>query len=168
MDTKQKKLSKNQINFLVDIGIFLLVLVVAAPQATGIAIHEWLSIAFVAPIIAHLVLHWKWIVNVTKKIFSKIPGETRFNYILNVLLFIVTVLASSTGILISEAALPAIGITMAIDPFWSSLHDLTGNLFVVLMGVHIAMHWTWIVNAFKRYVFPKKAAAKVVPNAGGD
>ncbi|KAA3665412.1 MAG: DUF4405 domain-containing protein [Chloroflexi bacterium] len=168
MNTKQKKLSKTQINFLVDLGIFLLVLLVAAPKTTGMAIHEWLSIAFAVPIMAHLVLHWKWIVNVTKKIFSKIPGETRFNYILNLLIFISIVLVSLSGILISEEALPALGIAMAIDPFWSSMHDLSANLFIVMTGVHIAMHWTWIVNAFKRYVLPKKAAVNVATANGGD
>ena len=167
MNQKRKKLSNTQKNLLLDIGLFFLVLLVSAPQATGLAIHEWLSIAFTVPVIVHLLWHWQWIVKVIKRLFSKLPGETRFNLILNLLLFVDVVLVSFSGIVISEAALPALGITVMIDPFWAMLHDLTGNLFLVLTGVHIAMHWKWVVNALKQYVWQRPSIPNPAVVTGG-
>ena len=33
------------------------------------------------------------------------------------------------------------------------LHDMTANLFVLLLGLHTALHWDWVVSTFKRYIF---------------
>jgi hypothetical protein len=32
-------------------------------------------------------------------------------------------------------------------------HDASANVFLLLLGLHTALHWNWIVDAFKRYVF---------------
>ena len=151
-----------------DIAMFVFVALVSAPQATGIALHEWLSLILVVPVLFHLLLNWKWIVNVTRRIFQKIPGQTRFNLILNLLLFIVIVLVSFSGIIISEAVLPALGITVSINSYWTGIHDLTGNLFMVLMGIHLAMHWRWLLNAFKRYIWSSPKQKPKVVVTGGD
>ena len=37
---------------------------------TWLDIHDWAAVAIVAIIIIHLVLHWKWIVCMTKKMFQ--------------------------------------------------------------------------------------------------
>lgn len=43
----------NAVNFAVDTAIFVAFLVAMAPRFSGIAIHEWLSIAFAAAIVTH-------------------------------------------------------------------------------------------------------------------
>lgn len=174
MIEKMKKMSKNKLNLYVDIGIFLFFALVSAPQATGIAFHEWISFVFVVPIIVHVLLHWRWIVKVTSRLFKKLPAETRFNHLWDLLLFIDMVLVTFSGIVISEAALPALGIAVVVDPFWSAMHDITANLFLVMMGVHLAMHWSWLVTMFKRYIWRKPAISKgmgqqkSLPAVGGD
>ena len=37
---------------------------------TWIDIHNWAAIAIVALIIIHLILHWKWVVCMTKRLFQ--------------------------------------------------------------------------------------------------
>jgi hypothetical protein len=164
MEPKTKKMSLTKKKLLVDIAVFIVFAIVSAPQSTGIAIHEWLSIIFIAPIITHLLLNWNWIVKVTTRMFKKLPGETRFNYIWDFALFIMMVLVMVSGILVSESALPTLGIVVFIDPFWATLHDMSANLLLLMMGVHLAMHWTWIVDAFKKYILRK---AKTSPQAVG-
>jgi len=156
--TKKKKMGTNKLKLYVDIFLFIGFVLVNIPQATGIAIHEWVSFLFIIPLMVHILLDWKWIVSVTKRIFGKLPGEVRFNHIWDLLIFILMVLALFTGAIISEAALPALGIHITIDPFWSSMHDTSANLLMVLIGVHLAMHWGWIVSSIKRYILrrPKK------------
>lgn len=153
MTQKTKKTSRNQFKLYSDILLFVAFVLTNIPQTTGIPFHEWVSVLFIVPLMFHILLDWKWVVSVTKRIFKKTPGEVRFNHILDLLIFIMMVLTLSTGFLISEAALPAIGIHVTIDPFWSMMHDLTANLTMVLIGVHLAMHWEWIVSMWKRYLW---------------
>ncbi|GAI78805.1 unnamed protein product, partial [marine sediment metagenome] len=37
---------------------------------TWLDIHDWVAVAIVAVVIIHLVLHWKWIIYITKKVFQ--------------------------------------------------------------------------------------------------
>jgi hypothetical protein len=154
---KQKKMSANQIKLYTDIVLFTAFVLVNIPQATGIPFHEWISFLFIIPLLLHILLDWKWVVNVTLRIFKKLPGEVRFNHIWDLLIFIMMVFALFTGVVISEAALPAVGIHVTIDPFWSAMHDISANLLMILIGIHLAMHWNWIVSMFKHYVLRKPA-----------
>lgn len=146
-----KRMSTNQIKLYSDIVLFIAFVIVNIPQATGIPIHEWISVIFIVPLVIHILLDWKWVVSVTKRMFGKLPGEVRFNHIFDLIIFSMMTLALMTGFVISEAALPAVGIHVTIDPFWSAMHDLTANLTMLLIGVHLAMHWDWVVSSIKRY-----------------
>lgn len=145
-----KKLSSNQINFLVDLIALVVFALLAAPQATAIPFHEWISFVF-APVFAiHILLHWQWIVETTKRLFKKLPGDTRFNYIWNILIYLLMIFAFVSGLVISEVALPFIGIPITVDPFWTSLHDASSNILLIMLGIHLALHWDWIVRVYKR------------------
>lgn len=165
MSTKPKKLNISKTNLFLDLAVFLAFLFTMDPRSTGIAIHEWLSIAFGAAMIVHLLLHWKWIVTVTQRFFRKIATKARLNYVLNVLFFIDMTLVIFTGIMISESALPALGIRFQANFAWRFIHSLTADWAVIILGFHTALHWKWIVDTFKRYlispILPKRRA--VVP-----
>ena len=148
----ETKPNRTKVNLLVDFSIFVALLFAMEPHATGMAVHEWLGIAFGAAIVTHLLLHWQWIVETTKRIFSKIAAAQRINYILNILLFIDIVIVSFTGIMISRSALPALGITLSSGFQWRMLHTLSADASLALIGLHVALHWNWIVNAISRYV----------------
>ncbi len=155
MKQKQKKTSSNQIRLYADIILLGAFVLTSIPQVTGIFLHEWISILFIVPILVHLLLDWKWVVNVTKRLFKQLPGAVRFNHIWDLLIFIMMVFVLLTGFLISEAALPALGLHLTIDPFWSAMHHQSVSLLMIMIGVHLAMHWSWIVNMVKRYIRPK-------------
>ncbi|HRJ58046.1 MAG TPA: DUF4405 domain-containing protein [Anaerolineales bacterium] len=142
--------NSNRTKLLLDIGIFLAFLITMDPHFSGLAIHEWLSIALAGTIVVHLLLNWEWIVNVTKRLFVKATNGARVNYVLNWLLFIDGILIMLSGIMISEAVLPTLGISLPVDFAWRRLHDMSANLSLFIMGLHLAMHWNWIVTTFKR------------------
>ena len=144
--------TRNAVNLAVDLGIFIAFLVAMAPRFSGIAVHEWLSIAFGAAIVTHLLLHWKWIVEITRKLFTKANWTARTNYILNSVLFVAMVVAIFSGIMISEAALPLFGIQTQRGGIWRGLHGFSADLSMVILGLHIALHWQWILNMTKRFV----------------
>ncbi len=44
-------------------------------KGTWSFIHDWNGIVFIALVILHFVLHWDWIVSITKSIFIKNQGK---------------------------------------------------------------------------------------------
>ena len=111
------KWSSTQLKLYVDIFLLIGFVLVNMPQSTGIPVHEWASFVFIIPLVIHILLDWNWVVSVTKRMFGRLPGEVRANHIIDLLIFVMMVLALFTGTIISEAALPAMGINITIDPF---------------------------------------------------
>jgi hypothetical protein len=138
------------------------------PRSTGIAIHEWLTVAGIAALFAHLLLSWKWIVEVTRRFLSKLTTKARINYILNIALFIDMTLIMFTGLMISEVVLPSFGISLGQNFVWRRLHSITADLFVPLLGLHAGLHWSWIVNTIKRYIIQPIFKRRSLPQQAGD
>ena len=142
----------NRIKFLLDLTIFIAFLMAMDPRSLGIAFHEWLTLALAGTFVVHLLLNWSWIVEVSKRLFAKGKGlnGSRLNYILNWARFIDGVLIMLSGILISQSVMPALGIALPESFSWRGLHSLSTNLFMLGLGLHVALHWTWIVSTVKR------------------
>ena len=135
-----------------DIIIFAAFLVTMDPRSSGIAIHEWLSLAMLAALTLHLLLSWDWIINISQRFMGKLGTQNRINYILNWLLFIDGTLLIVSGVMISEVAMPFLGIRLPEGFAWRRLHDMSANLGLLMLGLHTALHWSWIVNTFSRYL----------------
>lgn len=135
-----------------DIIIFVAFLVTMDPRSSGIAIHEWLSLAMLAALTLHLLLSWDWIINISQRFMGKLGTQNRINYILNWLLFIDGTLLIVSGVMISEVAMPFLGIRLPEGFAWRRLHDMSANLGLLMLGLHTALHWSWIVNTFSRYL----------------
>lgn len=146
-------MNKTKFRMYLDIGLFASFFIINMPQFTGITLHEWLSLVFLPVILVHIVLGWEWIISITKRFFTQLKGEVRFNYILNFLLFFFMVIVMFSGILISEEALPFLGILIKVNRSWVMLHEMSANLLMLTIGIHLAMHWKWIVNTTNRYLF---------------
>jgi hypothetical protein len=147
-------------NFSVDIAILAGFLVAYEPSLTGVAVHEWLSLAFASALVVHLLLHWDWVVQVTLKFFRKLFHTSRLNYLLNLALLIDFVLILLSGMLISCSVLPALGLQVASNPAWRFLHSSAADFSLLLIGLHLALHWKWILSTAKRYLFsPRKRPA---------
>jgi hypothetical protein len=140
----------NTWNAVIDSSIFVAFVVTTAPRFTGIGIHEWLSLVFAVVIIIHVVIHWQWIVTVGMGLFRKLGAAGRFSFVLNLLLFIAVTLVIYSGVAISRDAMPALGIAIQGTSAWRGLHHSLSNISVVLIGLHLALHWRWIVNLFRR------------------
>lgn len=168
MQKKQKLFSPTQINLIVDVAIFLVFLIATAPRFSGIPLHEWLGIAFGAAIVTHLLLHWDWLVVVTRRFFTKAAQHHRLNYVLNALLFIDATLITFTGLMISEVALPLFGIRLPRSGIWRPLHSFTSDFGLFLVGLHIALHWQWLMSACKTYLIKPFTKGVRAPQLGAE
>lgn len=150
---------------LVDVVLTLSFVALMSVPFTGLLLHEWWGIALIAVIVVHLLGQWDWTVATTRSFVRALTGRLRFTYLLNWALFVAAVLVMVSGILISEVALPSLGLPTARggDPlfrFWRLLRTVSADATIVLAGVHLGLNWRWVLNALRRVArLPRRAAA---------
>ena len=149
----QNKKKASKVRAYVDILFFVLMVLVLVPQSTGIPIHEWASFIIIIPFFIHLIINWNWIASNSSKFLNRQLKKASFDYFFNWLLYFFMLIATVYGIVISESALPLIGIHFEPDRFWSVIHNTSATLFMALLGVHIALHWRWIIGAIGKLDF---------------
>jgi len=137
-------------NLLLDIGLLLAFLLVYEAHATGLTIHEWVGVAVGVALIAHILLHWNWIMAFGKRFFRPIKGDIRLNYLVDVGLFVSFTAVLFSGLMMSRSVLPLVGISASRDPFWHWLHSFSADVALGLVALHVALHWTWVVCAVRR------------------
>jgi len=139
-------------NLILDTTIFAAFLAVANPSLTGMTIHEWLALAFAAAIVTHLLFHWNWLVTVTKQFFKKLFHQSRLNYLVDALLFIAMTAAMLSGLFISKSIMTTLGIQLDVSRSWKTIHTLAADASLLLLGLHFALHFNWVVSSLKRYL----------------
>jgi hypothetical protein len=140
-------------NLVLDLTIFTAFLAVSNPHLTGNSIHEWLSVSFTAAIITHLLFHWQWLVKISSEFFKKLFHQSRLNFLVDALFFIAMTGSIFSGLLISKDVLSTLGIQLGeVSRGWKSIHALTSDASSILLGIHFALHWKWIVANVGRYL----------------
>ena len=142
----------NKTNLTLDLIIFVAFLFVASPRATGNTIHEWLSTAFIGTLLLHMLFHWKWIVNITANFFKKLFHQSRLDYIVDTVFLIAMTGALFTGFMISRDVLAVFGLRAPEGGAWRWLHSSLSDLSLIALGIHVALHWKWIVTHFNNYI----------------
>ncbi|WP_338448703.1 DUF4405 domain-containing protein [Niallia oryzisoli] len=114
----------------------------------GLTFHEIAGLAIGGVFFIHVLLNGKWVKNVTLRLFdSKLPFKTRFNYFLNLLLLVTMLFVIISGIFISRVVFPNINI--GNEQWFKVTHMSVSYLALVLVAIHVGMHWNWVVNTFK-------------------
>jgi hypothetical protein len=144
MSTKKK--------LILDITMFGAFLAVSNPHLTGMTVHEWLGVSLIGALITHLLFNWEWIVNVGKTFFKKLWHQSRLNFVVDAAFFIVMTGVLFSGLMISESVLPTLGIQLGVSRSWKSIHFMLSDASVILLGLHFALHWKWVVTNIGRYV----------------
>ena len=139
-------------NFWLDVLVFAGTLVALQPRMTGIAVHEWFALAAAVTLVLHIVLHWDWVVSITKKFFSNLFHVSRLNYLVDGLLFVIFTVTMTSGLVISRVVMPTFGLQTFSSQSWLEIHNTSANLTLLLVALHFALHWSWVRNTFNRLV----------------
>ena len=148
-DSRRRVLARTRLDFWLDALLLAAYTLAYSLGFTGIATHEWLGIGLGAALLVHLTLHWDWVVRTTGKLLRP-GGRERFIWLVNLLLLVSMTLCVASGILISEVALPQLGISPPPSSFWRQVHDTTATLTLILVPVHAALRWRWIAGVARR------------------
>lgn len=132
---------------------------------TGLKIHELAGVAFFFLMLLHMVFSWTWIKGAVKRLLLENSCQKRFSFVLNASLYILVVLQVSSGLVISQVAVPVIGIKTVNDWSWRSLHSDCSRILLLVISLHIALNWQRIVGYCGKknlaYVSPGSRRARV-------
>jgi len=148
--SRRRILARTRLDFWLDALLLVAFTLAYSLGFTGIALHEWIGIGLGVALLVHLTLHWDWVIRTTRKLLSR-GGRERFIWLVNLLLLACMTLCIASGILISEVALPQLGITLPASFFWRQMHDTTATLTLILVPIHAALRWRWIVGVARRF-----------------
>jgi hypothetical protein len=146
-----------KITFWLDMTLLVAVCALQDVSFTGLVLHEWLGLAMVGMVLAHLLLAWSWIATQSRRLFAAQSARERINYLLNLSLFAAVNAVIFSGILISQKAIPTLTgakATPNMDWRWDTLHIRFSQDVLMLSGLHLAINWDWVLAAVQKVVFP--------------
>ena len=145
-------------NYVVDILLFVAFAVDYNLRFTGLSVHEWLGLIVGVMIIAHSVMHWDWMARTVRRIRTT-KGRQRLSGVLVLATFMVVVVVVISGVFDSRSAVPS---WSRHDPFWRWIHRQSADLATLLLAVHIAISWRWLLGMTKRVVGRRPGATTEV------
>jgi len=111
------------------------------PNPAWTAVHSWAGALMLIGSAVHLFSHRAWIKTVLSKPAQTLPTRARQNRNTDLGLFI-------TGTLCAVTAA-----AWFLTPAWDAmnrLHSLSGLFMILLTGVHLLLHWPWLVHTVRQ------------------
>lgn len=145
----------NLTKFILSSALTIVMLLLMDPRSFyGIVFHEWAGLAIGIFFIIHKILNWNWIKKVTVCFFGRAKSRARLNYILDVVLLAGLVLMVLSGIAIARSIdfswLNLGGSRM----FWRVMHTSSSFITLALFGIHLGLHWKWVLARLKLKYMP--------------
>jgi hypothetical protein len=140
----------NLAKFVLSFALTIVMLLLMDPRSFyGIGFHEWAGLIIGIFFIIHKILNWSWIKKVSIVFFRKTTGRARLNYTLDLLLLAGLVLMTLSGIAIARSIdfswLNLGGSRM----FWRAMHTSSSFITLALFGIHLGLHWNWVLARLK-------------------
>ncbi|SFC87708.1 protein of unknown function [Bacillus sp. OV322] len=143
-------MKKNYTKIVLDLLMAITFVLLMNPRVlNGLPFHEIAGLVIGAAILIHIGLNYRWVIKTVQKIGdSKLPNKTRFSFLLNLLLLTSMAMVIITGILISRVAVPSLAIQGS--PSIRGIHSFSADATLALVGLHIGVHWQWMMSICKR------------------
>lgn len=140
----------NIVKISLDIAMTLVfVLLYNKGAVSGLSFHEIAGLCVGGVFIVHIALNWRWVKQVTINMLKKkLAFKTRIGYVVDVLLLFSIAYIIISGIMISKVLFPNINIGDRM--FFQSTHISVAYFALLLVGIHLGLHWDWAMNTFKK------------------
>jgi hypothetical protein len=131
---------------LLDLAVFAAAIAAFNPALTGLAVHEWLSVAVIVPALFHLIINWEQTLHMVDRFLDKLTMASRLNLLVDVVLFVSAIAVTLSGLAISQVVSAALGVTIVPSVLWVALHSVSADVTIALLAMHFALHWRWVAN----------------------
>lgn len=150
--------NKNIVKITLDTIMTILVILMYNKRVISMKFHEVGGLIAMGIFVIHVGLNFNWVKSISKRIFSKnLPVKTRIGYIVNVLLLLAMGFIGLSGVLISKTILTGISSQSII---WKIGHQSVAGFALILVGIHLGLHWGFIKAMFGKVIKIPKSAAK--------
>jgi hypothetical protein len=129
-----------------DLALFGALLVGYNPAWTHIAVHEWLCVVAVVPLLLHIIINWDQTLRILSRFAEIVRATPKVNIVVDAALFVSAVTVMLSGLLISQYVAKAVGITIRPTSLWVTAHRWSADATMLLLLVHFALHWRWVVK----------------------
>ncbi len=133
----------------IDLFMFAVFIAAYKPFTTGLALHEWLSLALVTPVLVHSVINWDWAVRTIRSFSKRLRAKNRVNLMVDVALFVSTVSVMLSGFMVSRVVAGFVGLSATTNTAWYTVHAYSADVALGLALLHTALHWKWFARMLK-------------------
>ncbi len=146
---------KTIIKIVLDVLMMIVLALMYSKRALGMGFHEIGGLILIGVFLIHKGLNFSWIRRVTVKL-AKADGRTRLMWIVDALMLVAFLLIGLSGILISKVALPRLAVQ---GGSWKVIHYSASAVALILVGVHLGLHYNYLKGIFSRRIkLPKLVA----------
>ena len=122
-----------------DVAIFVLFILVMSFHFLPRILHEILGVAMAAVVFVHLVLNRHWIFSLVR---GNRTSRKNFSILINFLLLVSFLVTLVTGIFISNYVfIDFVSLELRRNVTIHLLHHSVSYLMMILIGVHLGLHW---------------------------
>ena len=114
-------------------------------------LHDLTGVIFSILVLAHLLLHWKWLLAMTKSLSKGIKWNKKtLNYFIDMGMLISFFLVFITGLIKFPSIITSNEFLLNISTELLIIHDWSGLILQFLGFSHIILHWKWIVSTTRK------------------
>jgi hypothetical protein len=146
-----------------DLALFGALFLAYNPAWTRIAVHEWLSVIIIVPLLFHVIINWDQTLAILRRFAEIVRATPKVNLVVDAALFVAGVTVMLSGLLVSQYVLRAVGISVTPTALWVTTHRWSADATILLLLVHFALHWRWIVRAAGKLGQPRVQAREDDP-----
>ena len=114
----------------------------------GMALHEIAGLALAGVFLLHVLLNARWVGTMTRRLRSReTPILMKVRYAVSALLAVLFLVIVVTGLFINRTLLPGLRLQ---GQLWQVLHTTVSYWTLAVAGVHIGLHWQWVMGLFRK------------------
>ena len=141
-------------------------------RTTWDVIHTWSGVGMIAIAILHIIIHWKWITSMSKKVWhellagtSKLSKFGKINVAINFMIGLTGLLTGISGVYFlfdTSNSHSAQTLFLFNRTTWDMIHTWAGVLMIIAFILHFAIHWKWVTKVTRRYFSNEKRVVKPI------
>ena len=152
-------MKKNVMKMMLDIAMIVILALLYNSHVAAMSFHEIAGIGLFGLFAIHCLINLKWIIAISKRFFSKsLSFKIRIGYIVNLFLAVTFIFEIISGICTSQVLFPA----GSHSGVWRGIHHFCGAVSIVLVGVHLGLHWSFVTGMIKKAIRVKSVAIRKI------